>query len=112
MGKPGRKPLEVPTVRWECRIDALLASEVELILSDPLKKKPVYGARSELVEQLLRTWLNDRKAGFVEHKLTEAQVKFLLQANCADVTVSLATGLARMPVSVARMLGFIKPEGM
>lgn len=41
-------------------IDARLHALVEQELQDPLTRKAKYGARSELVEELLRGWLATR----------------------------------------------------
>lgn len=57
MAKRGRKELLTPTVDWKCRIPIDIASKVDLLLLDPIRGVPVYGARSELVAALLRAWL-------------------------------------------------------
>jgi metal-responsive CopG/Arc/MetJ family transcriptional regulator len=43
---------------WKLSIDASLAAEVDLRLEDPVTRKPKYGARSQLVQLLLRDYLN------------------------------------------------------
>lgn len=55
--KPGRKPKSVPTVEWKFHIPVDLAAEVELLLKDPLRERVKYGARSDLLERLLRDWI-------------------------------------------------------
>lgn len=63
MSKRGRPPLASPKVAWKVHVDARLAAEVELILADPLRGRAAYGERSELLETLLRSWIEaQRKA--------------------------------------------------
>jgi hypothetical protein len=62
MAKPGKKPNAVPTQRWDLYIPSDLAAAVELLLTDPVRARVKYGARSELIEGLLRRWLNDKVA--------------------------------------------------
>lgn len=57
MTKRGRKPLDEPSVPWKCQIPEKLAMRVELLLLDPVKGAPIYGARSALVTQLLRAYM-------------------------------------------------------
>lgn len=49
----------IPYLRADYKVSlpAPLAAEVDLMLEDPLTKKPKYGARSLLIEALLREWL-------------------------------------------------------
>lgn len=61
--KRGRPPFAVPKVEWAVMIPQPLAAQVELLLLDPLLDKPKHGARSELLEQLLREWLEKQKGG-------------------------------------------------
>jgi hypothetical protein len=42
---------------WKLSIEAALAAEVDLVLEDPVTRKPKYGARSKLVQMLLRNYL-------------------------------------------------------
>ena len=41
---------------WKIHLPATLAGRIEMHLADPLYNKPVYGARSELIIQLLSEW--------------------------------------------------------
>lgn len=61
MAKPGRKPLAIPTVEWKHWIPVDLAAEVELLLKDPVRDKVKYGARGELLTQLLRKWVDEQR---------------------------------------------------
>jgi hypothetical protein len=47
---------------WKCAISAEIAGQVEFALTDPITKKPKYGARKQLLEALLGFWLA-REAG-------------------------------------------------
>ena len=58
----GRKPALDPTIPWKIRIPSSLAKEIEAELRDPIFDRVVYGARSKLVVQLLRAWLQERRA--------------------------------------------------
>lgn len=42
---------------YKLSIPAPLAAEVDLLLIDPITRKPKYGARSKLIAALLRNWL-------------------------------------------------------
>jgi hypothetical protein len=54
MKKP---PGSEPTVNWKIRVPASTAAQIELLVMDPLTRKPSYGKRSELVSELLRNYL-------------------------------------------------------
>ena len=56
----GKKPDTIPSIEWKLHIEGILAAKVELLLTDPVRKKPKYGARSALVEQLLRVWVDEQ----------------------------------------------------
>ena len=49
-----RKPHTV----WRVCIDPALAQRAEDLLYDPVRGRTRYGARGELIEYLLRTWLD------------------------------------------------------
>jgi len=53
----GRPRLMYLRANWKLSLPAGLAAEVDLLLEDPLSRKPRYGARSRLVEALLREYL-------------------------------------------------------
>lgn len=57
----GRKPYSEIRVQWKLYLPLSLAAEVELLLLDPLREKVKYGARNELIEKLLREWLEKQK---------------------------------------------------
>lgn len=57
MARPGRKALTTPNTAWKCQIPEDVAAKVDLLILDPVKGVPTYGARSALVTQLLRNWL-------------------------------------------------------
>lgn len=61
MTKLGRKPYTEPRAEWKVYLPSSLAAEVELLLIDPLREKVKYGARNELLEKLLRDWLQKEK---------------------------------------------------
>lgn len=42
-------------------LPAELLAEVQLLLEDPLTKKPRYGAQAKLIEALLRNWLAENR---------------------------------------------------
>lgn len=56
MGRGRPKKHDTP-VSWYVSIPSSLAAEVELILLDPLTGRPRFGERSQLVELLLRDWV-------------------------------------------------------
>lgn len=58
MSKVGRKSLMIPTVEWKCRIPEPLAAKADLLCLDPVTGGLRYGARSELITQLLRAHLD------------------------------------------------------
>ncbi len=61
MSKRGRKPLEVPRIRWQVFVNEKLAAAVELLLLDPMREKAKYGARTEYLEGLIRKDLTERR---------------------------------------------------
>jgi len=59
--KRGRRALTTPNIDWKIRIPQPLAAEVELILLDPLRGEVKYGERSQLIESLLRDWVDEKR---------------------------------------------------
>lgn len=57
MSKPGRPPLPYIRDTWKVSLPAPLTAEIDLMLSNPATHRLKYGARSRLVEALLRRWL-------------------------------------------------------
>lgn len=55
----GRKPNAIPRIPWKVMVRADLAAEVELIITDPMREKPKYGARTALLEMLLERYLKE-----------------------------------------------------
>lgn len=47
-------------VLWRVYLEPEVAVAVELKLIDPIRDRPIFGARSQLVEQLLRQWLAEQ----------------------------------------------------
>lgn len=60
--RTGRPKHKIPRVRWDVYIRADLAAQVELIITDPMREKAKYGARSNLIEAVLEKWLKDQRA--------------------------------------------------
>lgn len=58
---PGRP--RKPYLRQELKLSlpASLVAEVDLMLEDPLTRRPKYAARARLVEALLKNWLAAQK---------------------------------------------------
>ena len=56
-----RPKLTTPKVLWRIRIPEDLAAEVDLLLFDPVTGNPRYGSKAQLMEQLLRDWVEDQK---------------------------------------------------
>lgn len=48
---------------WKICLPAPLAAEIDLMLEDPLTRKPKYGARSKLIESLLSEWIERGRSG-------------------------------------------------
>ncbi len=53
----GRKPDTIPSIEWKLHIKGTIAAQVELLLTDPVRKKPKWGARSDLTERLYTEWI-------------------------------------------------------
>lgn len=49
------------TKYWKICLPATLAGTVEFYLFDPIHKKPRYGARAELIKELLEKWVQEQK---------------------------------------------------
>jgi hypothetical protein len=58
MSKRGRPALLIPTVEWKVRVPADLAAKADLLHLDPVRGSITYGARSALVTELLRGYLD------------------------------------------------------
>lgn len=54
VGKPRKPYLRAD---WKLSLPAELAARIDLMLEDPLTRKPKYAARARLVEGLLRRWI-------------------------------------------------------
>ena len=61
MSRTGRPPNTVPTIRWDTYVPVDVAAQVELLLLDPVRQKVQHGARSALITQLLREWVEEQK---------------------------------------------------
>lgn len=55
-------------VLWRVNIPRHIAAEIEFALADPLRNKPTYGMRSQLVSQLLEKYLQDLKESADAHR--------------------------------------------
>lgn len=66
-----------PKAIWKCHISEELALRTELRYLDPITKRPDYGARSRLVEQLLTIFdevmskAEDERPEYVKDKLEQ-----------------------------------------
>lgn len=69
MARTGRPRNRVPTVPWRVYIPADLAAKVELLINDPLRDKAKYGERGQLIEGLLREWLEKQQKQEVQAEL-------------------------------------------
>lgn len=61
MSTGGRPRLPYLRADLKISINAAVAAQVDLLLEDPITKKPKYGARSKLVEGLFNQWLATMK---------------------------------------------------
>lgn len=50
-----------PCIIWRVTIPEEIAAEIEMAIADPLRGKPTYGVRSQLVTQLLVDYLQKLK---------------------------------------------------
>lgn len=62
MARTGRpaNPLG-PKVRFELYLEPILAAEVRLLITDPVRQKPKYGELNRIMEGLLRDWVNTQR---------------------------------------------------
>ncbi len=54
--------------KWEVHLPEHLATRVETLMVDPINKKPIYGARSQLVTELLELWASKKEAEIADTK--------------------------------------------
>ncbi len=54
-------PKASSSVKWFVYVPHELAIAIELILLDPVRHKPRYAARTQLIVSLLRQWLSDQE---------------------------------------------------
>lgn len=67
MAKTGKKLHADRPVEWKISLPTSVTVPVSLLLSDPLTGLPKHGARSKLITQLLREWLEkQQKSAFQE----------------------------------------------
>lgn len=62
----GRRPRVDPPTQWEISLPTSLVVEVELHILDPVRRTHAFGARSALVQRLLREWLDKQKEKAVD----------------------------------------------
>lgn len=55
VGRPRKHEYQID---WKLQIDAPVAARVEQLLWDSALGKPRYGARNQLINELLREWLD------------------------------------------------------
>jgi len=55
--------------RWEVKLPEYLATRIETLMVDPVNKRPVYGARSQLVTELLEKWVTEQEAAIAARQL-------------------------------------------
>lgn len=72
VGKP-RKPYI--RADWKLSLPAELASRIDLMLEDPLTRKPKYAARARLVEGLLRKWIAEQSGEPIVEPPTLAELR-------------------------------------
>lgn len=46
---------------WKLNLSASVAGKVEFMLTDPITKKPIYGARTKLIEALIERWIAEQE---------------------------------------------------
>lgn len=60
MALRGRPKLKTPTVAWKLHVPIDLAARLDLLCLDPARGILSYGARSALVSQLIREYLDSK----------------------------------------------------
>ncbi len=60
MAKRGRKAQDEQKVPYNALIPEGLAAKIDLLLLNPMTGKIKYGARSQLIEKILRRWLEEQ----------------------------------------------------
>ena len=51
----------IPKVRWYCYVPEDLSNLTDILLLNPSTGRPAYSARSDLIEELLREWVNKQR---------------------------------------------------
>lgn len=62
----GRRKNADPSIEWHVYIPTTLAAEVELLLLDPFLQQAKFGAKSTLVTNLLRQWVEEQKTAVAQ----------------------------------------------
>lgn len=70
MARLGRKPRAIPRSEKHIRIREDIMATVDLLLLDPMRAKVKYGKRSDLIEDLLRQWIDEQRADAGERVTT------------------------------------------
>lgn len=63
MARLGRPSTGIEKDEFKIRQPVDLMAKVKLLLKDPAKEKLTYGALNQLIEKLLRRWVEDKIAG-------------------------------------------------
>lgn len=61
MLKRGRPPRTLQRVAVKIQLDLDLAAELDMLCFDPLRGKPSYGDRSDIINKLLRAYLKEQR---------------------------------------------------
>jgi metal-responsive CopG/Arc/MetJ family transcriptional regulator len=55
----------VAMTRWQVTVPVNLADRVDVLLYDRGKNKPIYGARAQLITDLLYQWVEEKEANLL-----------------------------------------------
>jgi metal-responsive CopG/Arc/MetJ family transcriptional regulator len=56
----------VEMVRWTVTVPSNVADRVDVLLMDRGRGAPTYGARAQLISDLLETWVSDQEARILQ----------------------------------------------
>ena len=60
--------------KWKVSLPATVSATIDGLLIDPLRQKPRYGARSRLVEQLLRRYIKENNITLHSLPLSDEEI--------------------------------------
>ena len=87
--RPGRPRKTDTPKRWDIMLPSSLADTVTLLLTDPVTGAARIGARSALIERLLREWVDGLRRSSAEGGVRSAMIGETVSQNMLDTSSTI-----------------------